>query len=381
MTKNANLIATIDHVAATARVNMLMSWKIYPEQNKILTVAPGVERKMEKGSISIYFVQSALESVIKRGLDAESLLRAAGISPALLQAPQGRVTAQNFSALWLGVARVLDDELFGQDSRRMKVGSFAMLCHMLVHCDTLNSALQRMARYFNLLLDDFHCSVENNGHRAALVIRAESSPQAPRVFGYETLLMLQHGVACWLIGRRIPVLAAEFAYPEPSRSAEYARMYSQELHFNQDATRLLFDQSYLSLPVIQNERSVKEFVRAAPANIVLKYKNTTGLAAQIRRRLRAAARSDWPDFDVFAESLNMTPSTLRRRLEDEGQSFQAIKDDLRRDMAIDYLCHTSKNVAEIAFELGFAEASAFHRAFKKWAGASPGEYRQRMHQR
>jgi AraC-like DNA-binding protein len=336
---------------------------------------------MEKGSISIYFVQSALDPVITRGLDAAPLLAAAGISPALLQLPQSRVTAQNFSALWLGVARVLDDELFGQDSRRMKVGSFAMLCHMLVHCDTLDSALVRMARFFNLILDDFHCSVENDGRRAGFVIREEAGRPAPRVIGHETLLMLQHGVACWLIGRRIPVLAAEFAYPEPSRSAEYARMYSQELHFNRDATRLMFDPSFLSLPVIQDERTVKEFVRAAPANIVLKYKNTNSLASQIRRRLRAAARSDWPDFVTFAASLNMTSSTLRRRLEDEGQSFQAIKDDLRRDMAIDYLCHTSKNVTEIAVELGFAEASAFHRAFKKWAGASPGEYRQRNHQR
>jgi AraC-like DNA-binding protein len=158
-------------------------------------------------------------------------------------------------------------------------------------------------------------------------------------------------------------------------------MYSEQLRFNENATVLTFDRSYLDLPVIQTERSAREFIRVAPANIVLKYKNSTGLAAQIRRRLRTAARTRWPDFDAFAQTLHMTPSTLRRRLEDEGQSFQAIKDQLRRDMAIDYLCHTSKSVMEISTELGFAEASAFHRAFKKWTGASPGEYRQRMHVR
>lgn len=334
---------------------------------------------MEKGSVSIYFVQSALEPILERGLDSGELLRNAGISPALLQSPQGRVTAQSFSALWLGVARVLDDELFGQDSHRMKVGSFAMLCQILIHCDTLNSALLRMTRFFNLILDDFHCSLDCDERQAHLTIRETPGPRAPRIFGYETLLMLQHGVACWLVGRRIPVLAAAFAYPEPSRSAEYHLMYSEQLRFNQDATTLSFERSYLDLPVIQNERTVKEFVRIAPANIVLKYKNTTGLSAQIRRRLRTAARTEWPDFDDFAQSLNMTPSTLRRRLEDEGQSFQAIKDQLRRDMAIDYLCHTQKSVTDIAVELGFAEASAFHRAFKKWTGANPGEYRQRMH--
>lgn len=333
---------------------------------------------MEKSSISIYFVQSALEPIIERGFDADQLLRGAGISPSLLQSPQSRVTAQNFSTLWLSVARTLDDELFAQDTRRMKVGSFALLCKTLVHCDTLNSALHRMAGFFNLILDDFHCSLECDARHGYLTICENTATRSPHVFGHETLLMMQHGLACWLVGRRIPIVAAGFAYPEPSRSAEYHRMYSEQLRFDQSVTTLAFDRSYLALPVIQNEQSVKEFVRKAPANIVLKYKNSAGLAAQIRRRLRAAARTEWPDFDAVAGSLHLTPSTLRRRLEEEGQSFQAIKDQLRRDIAIEYLCHTSKSVADISAELGFAEASAFNRAFKKWTSACPGEYRQRM---
>lgn len=335
---------------------------------------------MEKGSISIYFVHSALEPILERGLAPDELLQQAGISPVLLQSPQSRVTAQNFSSLWLGVARTLDDELFGQDSRRMKVGSFAMLCQTLVHCDTLNSALIRMTRFFNLILDDFQCSLDVDGAHAYLAIY-EITKREPRIFGYETLLMMLHGVACWLIGRRIPIQSATFSYPEPSRSAEYHLMYSEKLQFNAPVTSLRFNRSYLDLPVIQSERTVKEFVRVAPANIVLKYKNTAGLAAQIKRRLRTVTSSEWPDFDALAESLNMTPSTLRRRLLDEGQSYQAIKDDLRRDIAIDSLCHTSKSVADIAAELGFAEASAFYRAFRKWTGAVPGEYRLRMEKR
>lgn len=336
---------------------------------------------MQKGTVSVYFVKSALDPVLERDIDAAPLLRDAGISLAVLQAPQGRITAESFSKLWLGVAKVLDDELFGQDSRRMKVGSFSMLCHILVSCTTLSSALSRMSKFFNLILDDFHCGLAIERSQASLTIEETSHLDSPRVLGHETLLMLQHGLACWLIGRRIPVLAAGFAYPEPSRSAEYQFMYSNQLTFNQSTTSLCFDRSYLMLPVIQNERTVKEFVRNAPANIVLKYKNTNSISAQIRRRLRSAPNFEWPEFDMIATSLNMTPSTLRRRLDDEGQSFQAIKDHLRRDVAIEYLAHTSKSVAEIAAELGFSEASAFHRAFKKWAGASPGEYRLRAHKR
>lgn len=336
---------------------------------------------MQKGTVSIYFVKSALEPLMDRGIDPAALLHAAGISPTVLQAPQGRVTADSFSILWLGVANALDDELFGQDTRRMKVGSFSMLSHILVDCATLSAALSRMVKFFNLMLDSFHCGLDTTGDHVRLTIQDVSGLPAPKVFAFETLLMLQHGLACWLIGRRIPVLAAAFSYPEPALSAEYQFMYSKQLSFNESVTSLCFDRGYLNLPVIQNDRTVREFVRNAPANIVLKYKNTNSVSAQVRRRLRVGANVEWPEFEAVAASLGVKPTTLRRRLDDEGQSFQAIKDQLRRDMAIDYLFNTSNSMAEIAARLGFAEASAFHRAFKKWAGASPGEYRMRVQKR
>lgn len=333
---------------------------------------------MEKNSISIHFVQSALQAVEDQGFDITDILRASDIDSVLLKSPQSRVTAANFSALWLAVARCLDDEFFGQDSHRMKVGSFAMLCRTLIHYKTLKGALVCMMRFFNLLLDDYHCSLVSDGQYSRMVIEDLAKNQQPRVFGHETLLIMQHGIVCWLVGRRIPILTAGFAYPEPSYSAEYLLMYSSELHFNQAATSLTFDARYLDLPIIQNERTVNAFIRAAPANIVLKYKNNSSFSATIRKSLRATPSNDWPDFDTFASNLNMTRSTLRRRLDEEGQPFQAIKDQLRRDIAIESLSDNAKSVMDIATELGFAEPSAFHRAFKKWTSTTPGEYRQKL---
>jgi AraC-like DNA-binding protein len=333
---------------------------------------------MEKNSISIHFVQSALRSVERNGYDISHIIKASDIDPTLLNSPESRVSADHFSALWLTVARCLDDEFFGQDSHRMKVGSFAMLCRTLVHTKTLKNALVCMMRFFNLLLDDYHCSIKSEGQYSRIVIEERSQNLQPRIFGHETLLILQHGIICWLVGRRIPIVTAGFAYPEPSYSAEYHFMYSPELHFNEATTTLTFDSQYLDLTVIQNERTVNAFIRAAPANIVLKYKNNSSFSATIRKTLRNLPSLDWPDFDTFASNLNMTRSTLRRRLDEEGQPFQTIKDHLRRDLAIDALTHTSQSVIEIAIALGFAEPSAFHRAFKKWTNTTPGEYRQRI---
>jgi AraC-like DNA-binding protein len=107
----------------------------------------------------------------------------------------------------------------------------------------------------------------------------------------------------------------------------------------------------------------------------VKYKNGSSLSARIRRRLRQLLPGDVPDFDRLAGELNMTSATMRRRLHEEGSSYQGIKDQLRRDLAIGYLSHSERSVMDIALELGFSERSAFHRAFRKWTGASPGEFR------
>jgi len=331
--------------------------------------------RTEPGTIAICFVAAALEAVRGRQMDADELLVKVGLSPALMQVPQARVSAKHYGQLWRLVALTLDDEFFGQDSRRMKSGSFAMLCHSVLACKTLGAALERSLRFYGLILDDFSGVLERAAGEARIAIQERNTGAPPRTFGHEVLLLLLHGVACWLVGRRIPILRAEFSYPEPAHSGEYRLMFCTDLSFGKPLTRIVFDAGYLNLPVVQNERTVKEFLRTAPENIVTKYKNGSSLSARIRRRLRQTLPGEVPDLETLAAELNMTTVTMRRRLHEEGASYQGIKDQLRRDLAISYLSHSNRSVMDIALELGFSERSAFHRAFQKWTGASPGEFR------
>ncbi len=330
--------------------------------------------RAEPGTVAICFVVAALQSVRARQMDTDALLGRVGLSPGLLQVPQARVSAKHYGELWRLVAVTLDDEFFGQDSRRMKSGSFAMLVHSVLGCKTLGQALERSLRFYGLILDDISGSVARDGGEATVILRQRTGV-VPKVFGYEVLLMLLHGVACWLVGRRIPILRAQFVYPEPAHSAEYRLMYCTDLSYEQSYTAIVFAADYLNLPIVQNERSVKEFLRTAPEGILVKYKNGSSLSARIRRRLRQLLPGEVPDFEQLARELNMTTATLRRRLREEGASYQGIKDQLRRDLAIGYLSHSDRSVMDIALELGFSERSAFHRAFRKWTGASPGEFR------
>ena len=331
-----------------------------------------------KGTISVCFVEGLLQGVRSQGFDTDELLEQCGLAPAILRMPNARVSASTYTVLLRLVAQILDDEFFGMDSRRMKVGSFAMLCRAAVHGKSLEKAAGRALRFFALCLDDLKGELWRQGDFLRLRLRQADRDRPPPVFAQETLLMFMHRLICWLVNRRIPVLAAEFAYPQPPHAGEYRLMFAQNCRFAQPATALVFEARHFSLPVVRTEKALKEFLRIAPENLLVQYRDRFGVGASLHKLLAPLPPADWPTFEAVAERLGGSASTLRRRLEGEGLSYQSIKDNLRRDRAIDLLSGTNLSVMDIAAELGFAEASAFHRAFRKWMGVNPGEYRRAL---
>jgi AraC-like DNA-binding protein len=331
---------------------------------------------MDKDTVSIHFVSAAVARLSAN--TRRRVLVDSGIAPEWLDEPKARVPAQAFSALWLAVAQEIDDEFFGLDRRRMKVGSFALLCHAMLPCETLGHAVRQMLRGFATFFDDVQATLDLDGADAVITIDNRISEPDARRFADETLLVMVHGLMCWLAGRRISLRVAEFAYPRPAYAGEYVTMFCKQLRFDAVTTSVRFDSQTLAVAPVQNAATLKTFLRTAPQSVFLKYRNEAGWAARIRRRMRrSVGQPSWPVLEELAHEFHMAPTTLRRRLEAEGTSVQEIKDKLRRDIAIHHLCSTELGIAGIGSLLGFQEPSAFYRAFKRWSGVRPGEYRER----
>lgn len=369
-------------------------------------------------TVSIAFVRSAL-----RRLDGAArlhVLDAAGIAPGLLALDQARVPAAAFAALWLAVARELDDEFFGLDTRRMKVGSFALLCHAVVDQPTVERALKQALRGLALFLDDIEASlvVADAEARVVIVSRIAAPLRAPgtradgagptraeraavvtkraalaaaevadaRRFADETLLVMVHGLPCWLAGRRVALLRLEWAHPRPAHADEYRRMFSPVLRFDRPASAIVFDARVLRAAVSMPVAALEAFLRDAPQSVFLKQVAHGGWSEQVRRRWRQALRTAGaapepaplhagPTPQAMAQACGVSPATLRRRLEGEGASWQQLKNEVRRDLAIHLLAETRLGIDEVAARLGFRDTSSFHRAFRNWTGAPPGSYR------
>ena len=209
----------------------------------------------------------------------------------------------------------------------------------------------------------------------AEIVMLETEPDPRRAFSYFTYWMIVHGVACWLAGRRIPILAIELRCPQPDFCDDYRVMFSDNLRFDRPRTRMIFSADCLDLPIKRSAEELKRFLGHAPANILVKYRDPDSLATRIKHDLRQMPPDTWPETDGLAASLWISASTLRRRLAEEGQTYQGLKDSVRKELAIVWLAEPQISFAEIATRLGFADASSFYKAFRKWAGSNPGHYR------
>jgi AraC-like DNA-binding protein len=328
-------------------------------------------------TIAIAQVLQTIQGARRLGLDVSAILRRAGIAPVLLDSPLSRVTQAQYAALIRVLRRVCRDELWGLCSRPVKVGSFAQICQALVQRRTLGEALRTAFAFYHLALHDFvpRLQVQGNVAHVAMVTLRERDP--PLDYAQRSFCFLGYGLMSWLVARRIP-LSCVFYPPQLSLpyGTEAERLFQAPVSYAQSRTGLEFDASWLQLPIVQTPQSLKEFMRQASMVLVVRYRDQARLGERIRRMLWRHLSAELPSLEQVSQSLAMTPQTVRRHLREEGQGYQAIKDNLRRDAAIEYLNSPDLTLDDIARRLGFSEASTFHRAFKGWTGVAPGIYRQ-----
>ena len=328
----------------------------------------------EKDTISLHLVREALLQSCAPGAASAEVLHKAGIEPALLAEPNARVSAITYARLWRLLARRMDDEFFGMDPRKLKSGSLAFLCRAAMAQSTVATGLETGLGFLSLMLERLPAELVRQQSLAEIVLlEPESEPN--RAFTYFTYWMIVHGVACWLAGRRIPILAIELRCSKPDFCDDYQVMFSDNLRFDRPRTRMIFSADCLDLPIKRSSEELKRFLARAPANILVKYRDPASLATRIKHDLRQMPPDTWPETEGLAASLCISASTLRRRLAEEGQTYQGLKDSVRKELAIVWLADSDISFTEIATRLGFADASSFYKAFRKWSGSNPGHYR------
>ena len=322
-----------------------------------------------------YIVQASLLGVARRGFKPHEFLQKSGIDPKILENPNDRIESSLFANLIRYIWLKMQDEFLGFGSKPSIPGTFATMCQCVLSCQNLSHALKRGARFYCLFDKSPRLSMIELDNKKTLIQLDSSNLDDPDNFFALCIMVLVYRFSSWLIGQRVILINAEFGHPLPNRAESYKELLSCEVTFNSDKTGFVISNKQLAMPLIKNEASLKKFLLQSPLDLVMRPVDSESYSDQVRRLIGKDFSVQTPSLELIADAINVSSQTLRRRLKDEGTSFQDIKDKLRRDLAIYYLNNSDLSVEQLAEKLGFSETSNFHRAFKKWTGSTPRRYR------
>jgi len=237
----------------------------------------------------------------------------------------------------------------------------------------------RSSRFLSLLSDDLSIELQEKGDEAHLIIHYDNPHKLDQVFFVTSLFVIWIRLSCWLIERPILLERIEFQFSQPNFEEEFSLMFPCRHAFLQKQNKVVFSKRLLAVPIAQDSDSLSSFLHNAPESLLTQFRSDDSLTAQVKRLLlhRNGLETSLENlgFESVAEELFMTTQTLRRRLKEEGNSFQEIKDSIRRDRAMVLLAKSQLTLLDISLELGFSDSAAFSRAFKKWTGLTPGAFR------
>jgi len=354
---------------------------------------------MSEISVPARKFQRLLDYLERVGLDVTAIAATVDMGAARIAAldPELALPALNYSRLYRAAAAAL--QRLGQPipwGAGLGGESFELMCHCMIGARTLGEAL-RLAQRFNELLYPL------NGYcmrlleePAGQLVRLEYSIELPEgetelipgdwdradykvTVARASGLLVWHAYCGWLTGDALT--AEELHIMAPRINREYSdsleRIFACPVRFDASENSFSFKRELLQRRIVHTTESLAEFLKNSVYHLIAIDRVPASTSAAIKSLVSIDLPNGTPSFAAVASMLYMSESSLRRRLQAENTSYQAIKDEVRCEVAIDKLLHEDARVADLAEFLGFTEASSFVRSFKSWTGFTPKAYREK----
>jgi AraC-like DNA-binding protein len=312
-----------------------------------------------------------------RGVETSSLLARHQIAPTLLDDAEARIPIESAYGLIGDAIRILDEPDFGLlSAEKSPVGVLGVSDYAVAASDTLGEAYVRRSRLHRLVSDLGYVELTQEGERARLILRiAPTMPDRIRRHVAEGRL------AYWLrLGRELTGVAwnprsVRFCHPAPASLDNHHRLLGAQVLFGESTDEIEFDRSLLALPIRSADPRLAAILDQYAKEILERLPEANDLLARVRQILVRLATGGQPTLSQVARDLRVTSRTLQRRLAERDISFRRIVDESRRELAMRYVLRDDLSVTDVGRLLGFESAPSFQRAFRRWTGTSPGEYR------
>jgi AraC-like DNA-binding protein len=312
-------------------------------------------------------MRATVDALVRIGLDRGELLAAGGLKPGDLEDPDARVSPEACRSIFAHAQqRRPTKNLALQVAANTPIGAYPLIDYLVVTSDTVGAGAKQLARYLRLIQAPVH--MQSLEHEDPVRVVIESNPYGVE---YCTSLNTLHFRA--ETEGRFHAVHLSFRH-RPDDVGEFERMLGCPVFTEQAWSGMVISRAVWALPLRRRdpilrgtlEQHADEIARRLPA---------AGIDAEMSRVLASRMTGGDLGIGAVARELGVSARTLQRRLMSSGLSYKDLVDSARREAALRYLSDPSLSIAEIAWLLGYSEASAFHRAFKRWMGSGPQSWR------
>ncbi|KGD64503.1 AraC family transcriptional regulator [Alcanivorax nanhaiticus] len=309
------------------------------------------------------------------GLPYKALLKEAGLPENTLENLRGLVSYRRFLALLELSTERADDPLFGMKlGLRQGVTVFGPILYLLNNARTVGEALSELRQYFHLHMGAAHVEVGPYGDKIQIAYRVLDPTQTGINYGAELALGVGRKLLKTLMGQNWNPHPMLLEHGPQAPLQAYRALLGITPQFNSDTTAILLDPEELEYPLSEADATLHQVIREHLDT--LQRLTDLELPGYVSNLLRDLLPQGRVTVTQVADCMAMSRRTLQRRLNESGTSFQKVLDDTRQNMALRYLRDSQLQVTQLSDLLGYADLSAFSRAFSRWFGVPPSRWSQ-----
>ncbi|HLD66798.1 MAG TPA: AraC family transcriptional regulator [Pseudomonas sp.] len=325
--------------------------------------------------VPVAYVAALLDQAESLGLPREELFASTRFNPEVLDNPYGRLSFIDFNLLASTVLLRCNEPALGLLlGQRLNVSTHGILGYAVLSSANLGRALQFALKYYRVLGLAYELELVEGDERMELRASESMPLGALSRFAAEGLMASLHSIATFLLGEPLREGRIGFAHDAPEYAERYGQVFAGPVLFAQPYHFISLPKSYLQRPMALANPATVQMCEQQCEALLVSLDVRDGLLTRLRRLLLARP-GDFPDMNGAARALHTSGRSLRRHLSLLGTSYQEVLDEVRKRLALQYLGTTQLPLFEIASLLGFSDASNFRRAFRKWTGKRPSDYR------
>ncbi|GLK88594.1 AraC family transcriptional regulator [Pseudomonas turukhanskensis] len=339
--------------------------------------------RVRLGDLSVGFVHGLADAVRVAGQDPLPLLEQYGLDSARLAEPRARLSIPRYMRLGHAAIQLTDQPglglSMGVHTRLSQVGLAGVTA---AQAPTVREAARALIRFEPLYAYNYRgqSSFHEDARGAWLRFYTISPYNAYNRFVVDSVLAGWAAQLAALAGQPVPVEKVDIEFPATGYAEHYSALFGCPVEFSSQINQMRLNQTSLALRNPEHCPSTWRHLLEICERELDQLTRTRSLRERISQLLGPLLNGREPDLEEVAARLQLPTWTLRRKLTEEGTQYRAILNDTRRDLAMAYIRDTELAFGEIAYLLGFASAEAFQRAFKRWSGQTPGEFRKAQRQ-